>query len=111
MAAITSIIIEVFQKVGEGCKCAKVGGARLSSRKDQHVCIREVRFRESLVCKHGDAVGSCDLLCVFMETVVMVIPALRIRSTTVRPSMSSKPSARKMYTFCSWESPPYFDSY
>ena len=32
-----------------------------------------------------------------MDTVLMSIPARRRRSTTVKPSMSSKPSARKMY--------------
>ena len=45
-------------------------------------------------------------LVFFIETVVIVIPALRIRSTTVKPSMSSKPSARKMYTFLLIVEPP-----
>ena len=45
-------------------------------------------------------------LVFLIETVVIVIPALRIRSTTVKPSMSSKPSARKMYTFLLIVEPP-----
>ena len=34
-----------------------------------------------------------------IDTVLISMPARRRRSTTVRPSISSKPSARKMYTF------------
>ena len=34
-----------------------------------------------------------------IDTVLMSIPARRRRSTTVKPSMSSNPSARKMYAF------------
>ena len=34
-----------------------------------------------------------------IDMVLMSIPARRRRSTTVKPSMSSNPSARKMYAF------------